>query len=864
MNFILNMAWREMRASWHRLLFFFICIAMGVGSIVALRSLVQNVKSTVQKEARALITADVQVSSDTSWRPETAAVFEKYRRHSQALALTETIETGTMLKPVANANATPKLTELKAVEQAFPLYGEMKLKDGQRYDYSLLQNQGALCSSSLMTQFELKTGDQIKIGTSIFTVRGVIESEPGNTLNGFSVGSRVFIAHEEALKSGILGFGSRARYKTLFKVREGQAENFAREIKADLSSVKSQSGLTVRTYRNTENRLGDSLTRVENYLSLIGLVILVLGGIGISSVTRVFIQQKMKTIAILKCLGGDNARVLGTYLVQVMSLGISGSLLGLMLAQITVWLLPKYFADRLPAGVQFNLTWQAVVQGLLIGLLISLLFSLVPLLEIRRIKPNIVLRSEFTPTTSDRRWWQFNYRDIDWLRVISIVVVMTGLTLLAGWQAGSLRIGAIFLVGLALTTFILNLAASLLIRALRQLRHIPSFPLRQGVTSLYRPGNQTRVILLAVGLGAFFIISVRLLQTTLLNEFSFGNFNIAEDMYLINIQKNQREELSKLVASYTGSQPELVPLARMRITKINNKSVRNENDDQRPQDGGRARGFVEREYNVTYRAGLEKNETLLAGKFWDNTPATEPEISIEEAIQETLKVGMGDTITFEISGVPDQPLTARITSVRRVDWRNSRLGFFVLFRPGSLESYPQNFVTAIRAPQATDVRGAFQRELFNKFPDVSVIDVLDIINAAKKIINTVTTIVTFVGGFIFLSGMLILVGSIAMTKYHRLYESAILKTLGAKKKLIIQITLVEYALLGLLAGLIGSVAAIVLTWALSKYALEIAWSFLPAINFIGIAVTAIIVIVVGIVSSWDVMLRKPLGILRSE
>lgn len=492
----------------------------------------------------------------------------------------------------------------------------MKLADGQRYSHALLKGQGAICPVSLMTQFDLKVGDQIKLGNLVFTIRAIIESEPGNTLNAFSAGPRVFVDYDDAFAAGLIAFGSRARFKGLFKVADGQAENLQRQIRNDL---KSQPAISVRTFRDTENRLSESLMQVENYLSLIGLVILVLGGIGISSVTRVFIQQKMKTIAILKCLGGNNARVLGTYLVQVMMLGLAGSLLGLVLARLTTWALPKYYADRLPQNIEFGLTWQATVQGLLIGLLIALLFSLLPLLEIRRIKPNLVLRNESGVNPPDKKWWRIDWRSIDWLRVLTTVIVTLGLIALAGWQAGSLRIGAIFLAGLAVTAFVLNLVATLLVRSLRQIRYIPSFTLRQGVNSLYRPGNQTKVILLAVGLGAFFIIAVQLLQANLLNEFNFAFNSNAEDMYLIDIQKDQRDGLSSLIENQTGTKPTLVPVMRMRIVQINNEAISQDTtrqpDNQR-NGPRRERGMLDREYTVTFSRSLEGSGALIAGQFW--------------------------------------------------------------------------------------------------------------------------------------------------------------------------------------------------------------------------------------------------------
>jgi putative ABC transport system permease protein len=850
MRFVLNLARREIRSSWQRLFFFFICIAIGVGSIVALRSLVQNLKASVNKESRSLLTADVQVSSNTAFNEETQAKLKQFYESPAVAAHTELLETTTMVRPVNKRRATPKMVELKAVQELFPFYGVLELSDGVTYSHALLKGRGALVRQAVLTAYDLKVGDQILINDQPFTIRGVIEKEPGNTLNTFSFGPRVLIDYADAAGVGLLGFGSRARHRVLFKAREGAVNTLTVQLRR---AFEAQSFITVRSYRYSQDRLSNSLTQVEDFLSLIGLVILVLGGIGISSVTRVFINQKMKTIAILKTLGSNNRRVLGAYLTQVLALGLLGSLLGLLLARLTVMILPVYFAGRLPLDIEFKLTYSAMLQGLGIGLLISLLFSLVPLMEIRRIKPILVLRSGAALEGGRPSWWR------DYQRIAVSVVAGLGLLALASWQAGSLKIGSIFLAGLAAMTVVLNLAAWLLMHGLSGLRRLPSFALRQGLNSLYRPGNQTRIILLAVGLGVFFVVSVRLLQINLLDEFSV-DLNNAEraDIYLVDIQRDQLVGLSEFVRDALGTAPQLIPTLRARIAQINGREA---NPDRVPVSDNR--GLLGREYVLTYRPKLDESEAIIAGKFWDLTPSSEPEISIEELLHKELGLQLDDRVTFDILG---KPITARVTSIRRVDWRNARTGFLVVFRPGPLDNAPTMYVSALKGPKpgSDNTRAQFQRDLVDRFPNVSVIDVYDILEVARGIIGNVSLAVTFVGGFVFLSGLLILVGSIAMTKFHRLYESAILKTLGAKRKLIVATLLVEYGVLGLLAGLLGSAAAIALTWAVSRYGLEITWRFVPSVNLLGVVVALVLVMVVGVASSWDVLVKKPLGILRSE
>src|SRR5262245_48185581 len=488
-----------------------------------------------------------------------------------------------------------------------------------------------------MTALELRIGDRVRIGDLDFTVRDVVESEPGSGMNAFSFGPRAMVDYDDALAAGVNKWGSRVRYRELFKTRDGGDEALLEALRSDL---RKQSHISTRSFRDSQDRMSESLTQVEDYLSLIGLIILVLGGIGISSVTRVFVLQKMKTIAILKCLGGKNARVLGAYLAQILALGCMGSLMGLLFAKVITTLLPKVFASSIPFNIEFGLTWQAALQGLGVGVLISLLFSLVPLLEIRKIKPILVLRS-LTTTPKERRG------RFDWLKLVAGLIVVLGLVAVASWQAGSLKVGGIFLASLAAMTLVLNLAAAALMRLVRGFKRVPYFSVRQGVNSLYRPGNQTRIILMAVGLGVFFVVAVRSLQLNLRQEFAVDMNALRADMYLIEIQPDQRNGVEEIAAKYIGAKPQLVPTISARIAKISNGETNldnlkpNENRGQGGgpsggQGGGPGGGMMGREYIVTYRDRIEDSEKVTSGRFWDSPspPGAEPEVSIEELLQD--------------------------------------------------------------------------------------------------------------------------------------------------------------------------------------------------------------------------------------
>src|SRR5256714_7152689 len=465
---------------------------------------------------------------------------------------------------------------------------------------------------------------------------------------------------------------------------------------------------------------------------------------------------------------------------QVVALGAGGSVLGVVLAKAALIFVHARFAESLPPNLSYELHAGAVAQGLGLGVLISLLFSALPLMRIRRIRPSMVLRE--AETDAERRW-------LDVWRWVVALGVLAGLVFLTSWQAGSMRVGVFFIAGLGATALVLYAAAWLLIFVVRRVRNLGTFALRQAVNSMHRPGNQTRVIVLAVGLGAFLIMAVQSLQSHLLDESDVARRGNLPDMYLIDVQKGQVEGVRELVERATGARADLIPTVRARIVRVNGQEI-----DLDAAGMRRERGRLGREYVVTYRPNLEYNETIVAGKFWDATPSAEPEVSIEEDMRGTAGLDLGGTITFDIQG---RKITARVTSVRRVDWRNSRTGFLILFRPGALEGAPQTFVGAVDGPTGEPERSRFQRAIVDRFPNVSVIDVADIVRSVSRILSNITLAVTFIGGVVFLLGGRVIARPLSLSKLPRVYAAAVLKTPGTRRRPPPTTVAAEYGPLGL-------------------------------------------------------------------
>jgi putative ABC transport system permease protein len=846
MMFVLRMAARETRASWRRLLFFFVCIAVGVAAIVALRSVIQSVREGVNTEARALVGADVVFSTNREWVEEARQKIDRELVAAGAFARTETTETPTMVRPADGSKAVAKMAELRAVQAGYPLYGALSLQNGQTYSHALLENHGALVRPELLTALQLNAGDRIAVGTTTFTIRGVIAREPGGGPGGFSLGPRIYIDYADLPSTGLLGFGSRAQRLLFVRVPDDQVSPLMDALRSDLR----EDFINARSYRSREDQIGRDFDRAEDYLSLVGLVIVILGGIAVSSVTRVFILQKIRSIAVLKCVGARTTQIIAVYVLQVMILGLAGSLLGVAIARAAVAAIPLALVGSSPSlltEAHYGVSWSAAFQGIAIGVLVSLLFSVVPLLQVRFIKPSLLLRDETVRRRSD------------WLGLTALVVVSLALVAVTAWQASSIRVGVVVCASFAALAFVLHLAGKGLITLLAPLANSKSFPLRHAVLHLSRPGNQTRVVLLAVGLGAFFIVGIRSLQASLLDEFTIQTSDESPDMFLLDIQRGQADGVRAFLgdASHGAGTYQLIPVLRARVVGVAGRETNVEG-----AEAVRLRGIsLGREFTLTYRDHLEPNEKVIAGAFW-SSPSSEPEVSVEKIIAERARLHVGDIIRFDILG---RVVSPRITSIRNVEWRESRNGGFVfVFRPGALDQAPQTYISPLKGPPEPAARARFQHDLVEQFPNVTVIDFRDVLERLRDIMSKVTLAITVVGGLVLFSGVLILVGAVAMTKFQRVYEAAVFKTLGANTRTIGRMLLFEYGVLGSLAGIIGSAGAVGLTWGVSRYALEIPWRVFVGEHIGGVVITAVLVAAIGVISSLDVLRHKPLATLRAE
>lgn len=827
------MAAREARGAWRHWGYALACVALGVGALVAVGSFADALERTVGRSARSLMGADVEIRS-------TRPLSDEAERGLDALAR-EGIERMQVLELAAMARAgeSSALVELKAVPTGYPFYGRLTT-DPDRPLPALIGGRRALVHDALLARLGLRPGDRMRIGEAEFTISGRITGEPDRSAGVFSLGPRVLIATDDLPVTGLVQPGSRVRYRTLLHLPAGAEAETLRERVAGLLPDPA---LRITTFRQAQPGLRRFWDQLNLYLGLTGLVALLVGGIGVGSAVTAFIRERLRTIAILKCLGAGWRQVLAIYLAQTVALGLAGGLLGAALGTALQPLLIPFLSALLPFEVEPVLSAGAMLRGIALGLGVTLLCSLWPLLEIRRVPPALILRREVEGALPGRRPWA------------AALPIAAGLGALALWQAGSWKVGGLFVGGVAAGLGLLLLAARLAMALSRRLPRRGPLVWRQGLSALHRPGGHTGAVLVTLGLAVMLIVSVALLERSLRGEISGRSPERAPAFFFVDVQPDQARRFARLVAEQSGEPPpELIPVVRSRLAAIKGLAVA-------PEAGRREeQWYLTREYVLTWAAAPPGRDTVVAGRWW--TPeeaARERLVSVEEEIARTLGVTLGDTLAFDIQGVT---VSARVASLRKVDWRSLGANFFVIFSQGALDGAPAIFLATARVRPEREA--AVQSAVVAAFPNVTAIPVREVLERVAAILDQITLAIRLVAGFTVVAGLVVLAGALALTRRQRLYESVILKAVGATRGLLARAFAVEYALLGGAAGLAGTGLATVLAWVVQRFFLDVPWLWQPATLALGVLGPALLALSVGFLGTFRLLGHPPLGVLRQE
>jgi putative ABC transport system permease protein len=857
LRFALRLAWRESRGARRSLLLLAGAIAAGVGALVAIRSFGDGVQESVRVQARSLLGADLALGSAAPFSANAEAQLADLRATARAtgqVAMARVTSFGAMV--VLPRTGATRLVQALAVEAGYPYYGEVLTEPAREWS-KLAAGRDALVDAALLPALGAQVGDTLGLGEARFVIRGVVRNFPGDIAVRTSLGPRVFIPRARAEETGLLAMGSRARHEAYLRLPAGaDPQRLLLRYRPGLAAER----VSLRTVAEDQQRLSDSLGRLTRYLGLVGLVALLLGGIGVASAVHVLIRRRIETVAVLRCLGASSRRVMAVYLVEAGALGLAGSLAGAALGALAQLALPRLLGGFLPVDVPTTLSWPAVAMGLSVGLWTAVVFTMLPLLAVRRISPLVALRRDFEQAPDARD---------DTARRAAIAALAASIFAMAALQAGSLAGGAAFAAGIAAALGILALAARLLMRLLRA-RVSPRLPYvwRQGLANLHRPANQTLAVVLSLGLGVFLLATLVVIQSNLLRDLRVDAGAARPNLAVFDIQPDQLQGVRDLLREARVEAPPATPIVPMRITAVKGVPVSQMLAQSAAGAGGpRGRAWVfRREYRSTYRDAPGPAERLTAGAWWEPgryAGAAEPgpvPVSLEVEIAHDLGVTVGDEIVWDIQGVS---LPSRVASLREVTWARFEPNFFAVFPKGPLDGAPQTLVTLLRVEDEAE-RGRLERRLVERFPNLSALDLTQVQRAIEDVLGRVAWAVRFMALFSLATGLAVLAGALATSRFQRLREAVLLKTLGGTRRQVIRVVVAEYVALGAVASVVGVTLAALAGWALMRFAFEgsFALPVLPLAGF-GLAVIALTV-ALGALGSAEMFRRTPLEVLRSE
>lgn len=843
MLFELRLAWRDIRPSLRKFLFMVTAIALGVGSLTGIKGFSQALDRAMARSARDLVAADLAVRMNFSPNQDELGVFESLaRRGCEMTRVTETLSMASAAK-----SSRPLLSNVKAVDpRLYPFYGNVEL-DPQLPLNKVLADDAAVASQDFLIRTNSAVGDPIQIGAGHFRIAAVLKSEPDRLASGVDLGPRLFITRNGLNQSGLIQFGSRATESFLFRLPpQGLSLEQAREI----LKTGLHRHVHVADYRNPNPSVSQGLDRMANYLSLIGLLALLVGGLGVATTIHAYLQQKLDGIAVLKCLGGRSMQILQLYLIQGLLLGTVGSLLGVGLGYLVQLLFPPLLKGLIELPTHLELAPGAALQGFAIGIVTTLLFLLPPLLAIRKVRPARVFLREM-PETQYSTLQRLRH---DFPLLASSFLLLLGAGLLASWLAESWRRGFGFIAGLAGAILVLAAGAKILLFVLKRLPRPSSLAFRHGLKNLNRPGSHVASVLVALGIGVAFVLTVYFIQTSLLSQIVKSAPANFPNVFLLGITERNKDPLWTFLKTQPGIADEsaLIPTIPARLQSIDGKKA--EEMDLEPRD----RRYFQMEFVITWTDTLPPDTKILEGQWW-HAPYDSPMISVGESAARWLKIHLGSVLEFNSSG---RVVRGKVVNIREVEFARPGSSNQFIFSPGTLDGLPASYVGAVRMPPSEVAR--FQSALFEKFPSITSIDVGQVLARVQQLLDRIANVIRFIAFFAILAGIIILASSVAATRYQRIHETVLLKTLGATRAQVARIQAAEFLIIGLAAGLIGGMlAAVAANYLLGKL-LQTEFNLQWVPLAVGTIATSALAIVTGWIASRGVLNHKPLEILREN
>jgi putative ABC transport system permease protein len=837
---IFKMAWRDSRSNRRKLFLYMAAIIVGVAAQVAITSFRVNLNQSINDQAKELLGADLQIQTSAVLDNELADYLDSLSSEQAKM-----IEFNSMA--FFPKNSKTRLSQIMALEPLFPFYGVIETNPKESaFNYN--DRNGALIDQSILQQFNIQIGDSVNIGFNSYEIVGSIIDIPGQSAANSFFGPRIIVPFNGIENSGLLERGSRLEYTTFVKYPFGTDSKL---IVQDLNDMQNTLSFGFDDVAERREEVGEAISYLSNFLNLIGFIALLLGGIGVASSIFVYVRQKIPSIAVLRCMGASSNQTMFIFLIQASLMGSIGSLIGAITGTLIQLYIPVLVKDFIPVDINLFISWTSIFIGILTGILISVLFALIPLLAVRKISPLFTLRTAQVDLLSLLN---------PFTRLTLFLVITSGIISYAWVMLLDIQAAIFFTGGLLVCLLILSGFALLVIRMAR--KFIPSswnYEWRQGLANLYRPNNQTSTLLLTFGLGVTLISSLYLTQDLLLGTINFEDEAELPNLAMFDIQYDQNDGVNEIINENGIEILQNVPIVTMRLQSLKGRTVQEIlNDTSRIAQ----KWTLNREYRSTYRDSLINTETLSEGNFIGEIEMNQDivPISVEAGLMEDLNASLGDTIVWDVQGIP---ITSYISSTRLVNWQTPQPNFFVVFPKGVLEPAPQFFATTVNTP-SKEASLNLQRDVVIAYPNVSAIDVGQIVGTIRAFLDRITFVIQFIGLFSIITGLIVLASSAATSRYQRIRESVLLRTLGAKQIQVIKIQIIEYAFLGILAAFIGLSLSISTSWLIGYFYFGI--EFIPNFRILGIEIAflVIFVLLIGLLNTRGIHAKPPLEILRQE
>ncbi|WP_194774929.1 ABC transporter permease [Pararhodonellum marinum] len=834
-SWTLKMAYRDFRKNRVKLFLFVSSIIIGIAALVGISSFGDNLTKDIDQQAKELLGADLVLENN---QPIGDLSFD-------SLAVAQAAEVNFASMVVFPNTGDSRLTQVRALEGDFPFYGTLETIPEDAEGNFRSGGKKALVEKILMAQFNAEIGDSIKVGESTFVIVGELQKVPGQTGITATVAPAVYIPMDHLKETGLVQYGSRLNYAKYYKLAdEAEVENLIKPFKEEWEEANLRSNTVEDRKRST----GRSFQNLTNFLSLVAFIALLLGSVGVASAVNVFVKEKMPSVAVLRCLGVKASQIFSIYLSQIVVMGLIGSALGAALGTLLQYILPQVFADFLPVEVSVQASWSAIGSGMLTGLMISVLFALLPMLKVRKVSPMATLR----PNEGDT---QLRKDPLRWvvMFLIPLFIFSFSLYLLKGWQE------SLGFTGFVLFAFgALWLVATGIMWLIRKFLPISlSYPLRQSLANLYRPNNQTISLIATIGLGTAMISTLFFIQNQLLDEARFADKEDQPNMLFFDIQTPQVASVKELLQERNLPILQEVPIVTMRLESIN--AVTKKINEDLPEEARKSRSLYNREFRVTYRDSLISSERLMAGELKPvKTPGDSIFVSFEQGYAERTGIKMGDALVFNVQG---RLIKTYVGSMRDVKFNQVSTNFLVIFPEQVLDNAPKFHVLITKTKndrESADIQASIVRQ----FPNISVISLGTIVETLEEILGKISFVIQFMAFFSIATGILVLISSLIISKYQRMKESLLLRTLGAGMPLVTKINTLEYFFLGSLAALSGILLSFLATSLLNQFVFQLPFRVALQEAIVVYLVITGLTILLGWLNGRNIMGKPPMEILR--